>query len=95
LSLRPVRRLGVEAAMRVAAAARRKPKKIASSAGKSAPSAVSHVVLPAAPLADETLVLADETAQSPSPAAGPHAAARGPSPFAPRKGVLSRGEKRL
>jgi multidrug efflux pump len=91
LSLRPVRRLGFEAAMRVAAAARRKPKRIASSAGKSAASAVS----PAAALADETLILADETAQSPSPVAAPHAAPRGPSPFAPRKGVLSRGEKRL
>jgi len=79
LSLRPVRRLGFEAAMRVAAAARRKPKKIANSTGKSAINSVSPTVAPAAPLADETLVMADETAQSPSPIAAPHVAVRGAS----------------
>jgi hypothetical protein len=99
LSLRPVRRLGFEAAMRVAAAARRKPKKLSksttASAANSASRSVSQPVASAAPLADETLVLADETAQSPSPVAAPHVAAHGPSPFAPRKGVLSQSKRRL
>ncbi|HXT57407.1 MAG TPA: efflux RND transporter permease subunit, partial [Pirellulales bacterium] len=83
LSLRPVRRLGFEAAMRVAAAARRKPKKIAKSTAapvaNSASHSVSPLVAPLAPLADETLVMADETAQSPSPVAAPHVAVRGAS----------------
>ncbi|HUY90424.1 MAG TPA: efflux RND transporter permease subunit [Pirellulales bacterium] len=108
LSLRPVRRFGVEVALRVAASARKR--------SRPAPARQHAPPLPAAPTngaagngspengspgaktpvpmsADETVILADETHEAPAPLHSPRPAAH-LSPSAPRKRVLSQRDER-
>jgi multidrug efflux pump len=70
LSLRPLRRLSVELATQIAAASRRKPKRKSNAAEK--PASPPAVRGPA--LADETLILAVDTVESPLPAVAPNGA---------------------
>jgi hydrophobe/amphiphile efflux-1 (HAE1) family protein len=75
LSLRPLRRLSVELAMQLAAASRRKPRKKSNAAEKPA----SPPVVRGPALADETLILAVDTVESPSPGVAPNGASHGAS----------------